>query len=183
MRSTQKQQAEKNKRSTRRLFFAIKPDASATAALSEAQNKLTAAHKRPVVPENFHLTLAFIGNATAEYQQCLELAAANIQSKPFSIQLNQYGYFAKVKTFWIGMSEDHSDLTALHQQLNKALIPCGFRPAKKFVPHVTLLRKAEMVTPYEDAPTISCYTDRFFLVQSIPIEGGVRYHPHSEYTL
>ena len=89
--------------------------------------------------ENFHLTLAFIG----EYDDP-ELAADAIRSadlKPFDIRFSGAGSFGRL--WWAGIDGGKA-LTAYVSRLRKALDTYGIPfDRKKFLPHITLIRKPE----------------------------------------
>ncbi len=87
MQDIRKRRAHK-RRAQRRLFFAIKPNEPTVVSLLEAQHKVVSAQARAVPAENLHITLAFIGGASAQYQQCLETAAAEVRMRPFAVRLD-----------------------------------------------------------------------------------------------
>ncbi len=173
----------RKQRAHKRLFIAIKPDASAITSLLEAQRKIISAQVRLIPAENLHMTLAFIGNASMKYQQCLKTAAAEVRMQPFPLQLDRYGIFAKRQTLWVGTSVSNAALIELHRRLHRALVSCGFSSKQKFRPHVTLLRKSAIVTIPEDVPAVEFFVDYFLLMQSVFAKDGVRYRSLCEFAL
>jgi len=71
---------------TERLFFAIWPDESVVAHLKQlAEPVMQTTSGKITPPENWHLTLAFLGNVDKSNKACMEKAAAQIQSTHFTL--------------------------------------------------------------------------------------------------
>ncbi len=88
--------------------------------------------------ENFHLTLAFIG----EYKDPDQVmdALEGISFEPFLIELNGFGNFGDL--YWAGIKESE-ELKKLVKKIRYALSESGIPfDRKRFSPHVTVLRKA-----------------------------------------
>lgn len=87
---------------------------------------------------NLHLTLAFIGE-TKEVEAA-KAAVAGISIKPFRLTLSELGTFGDL--LYVGV-KGNQGLTgaarAVREALDAAGLPCD---DKKFVPHITLIRKA-----------------------------------------
>lgn len=132
-----------------RCFVALLPDAAARDALATLRDRLHARlqarwiRARPVVPLNFHLTLAFIGALALDRAQRLAAALAALpaaaRSPPWLI--DRSGAFADAGVAWAGSTTAAPALAALAQQVRAQLdqrqIAFDRRP---FVAHVTLLR-------------------------------------------
>ena len=93
---------------------------------------------RFVPPENFHLTLAFIGEF---HDPDLVLdAIESVAFKSFDIRLSGVGHFQDL--YWAGIEENPmlvSYVKNLRRELAKRGIPYD---RKKFLPHITLIRHA-----------------------------------------
>ncbi len=90
-------------------------------------------------PENLHLTLAFIGEYP-EPDKVLE-AMASLSFYPMELRLRGLGSFGEL--WWAGL-EERGDLSRLVSQLRRALAQAGIPfDKKKFLPHITLVRKPE----------------------------------------
>lgn len=123
-----------------RYFFAITVNSSHHQQLLNIQQKwlayLTKAgikqnSIRLIPPENFHLTLHFLGPQTScELQKARELAR-EINVNTFIVQSDGLGYFAKAKTGYLSIQSCKS-LHLLARQLGNH---------ESYVPHVSLLRK------------------------------------------
>jgi len=139
---------------------------------------------RIIAPENYHITLHFIGSVTDEDKDCLHQAARKITFQPFDLSLDDFGFFDKVKVFWMGMQTAPVELSCLHKNLGEVLSACDYQPdTRPYMPHVSLLRKAEKV-PIEYQPfSINWHVDEFFLVESVSSPDGVNYKVIEKYHL
>lgn len=101
---------------------------------------------RWVHPEDYHITLAFLGSALED-----KLTAANslvgdaVQNeKSFSLHINQLGVFGKLdepRIFWADMLKENRLLT-IRDKVYSACIQAGFLLEERpFKPHITLARK------------------------------------------
>ncbi len=98
---------------------------------------------RWVPPENYHLTLRFIGDTPAYRCEEVDLALAAIRSRRFSMELSEVGVFAKsgrAKAVWVGVARNPA-LEHLAGKIETALQRAGLEPERRrFTPHVTLAR-------------------------------------------
>ncbi len=96
-----------------------------------------------VPPENYHLTLRFIGEVENWRAQEVDDALANIRARPFELALTGAGLFEKagrVQSIYISAARNES-LGFLACKIETALQRIGLQPErKKFTPHVTLAR-------------------------------------------
>ena len=127
-----------------RLFVALSMPESVCARLAMLQNGLEGARWRPV--ENFHLTLAFIGETDRHGFHEAMSALANIEAPAFDLALSGIGAFGdrKPRAVWAGASPTVA-LLHLQAKVETALRRAGFDlENRKFTPHVTLayLRRA-----------------------------------------
>ena len=98
---------------------------------------------RWVAPENYHLTLRFIGELPAWRAEEVDHALAGLRAPGFTLQLAGVGTFAKggkVESLWAGVERSPA-LDHLHTKVETALQRAGLeRERRRFVPHVTLAR-------------------------------------------
>lgn len=95
-------------------------------------------------PENWHLTLVFLGEmddvATLDTVRAMEA----VRFEPFSLQGSGFGFFparGRPRVAWIGLQGDLDRLDALKKGVDRALAETGFQPdSRPFVPHLTLAR-------------------------------------------
>jgi RNA 2',3'-cyclic 3'-phosphodiesterase len=99
-----------------------------------------------VDPAGIHLTLAFLGELTAEQLASAQDATIQVakQSVSFPYQLSRLGIFGppqQPRVIWMGITESSGMLQRVHQALNAALLQRGFAvDARPFSPHFTLAR-------------------------------------------
>jgi 2'-5' RNA ligase len=98
---------------------------------------------RWVPPENYHLTLRFIGETPAHRAEEIDLAMANLRVRGFALTLAGVGVFAKAgrsTSLWVGV-ERNPQLDHLQSKIETALQRAGLEPERRrFTPHVTLAR-------------------------------------------
>ena len=122
---------------------------------------------RRVPPEKMHVTLAFMGNTSADRQRCFEQAADGIKGEPFRLVLDHFGHFPRPQIFWLGPTEYPEVLGMLVKRLVSALETCGFEPEQRpYRPHVTLARKVRG-RPETGSALMEWSCDHFCLVESV----------------
>ncbi len=131
-----------------RLFIAIPLPAGVRRALADAQQNLKqyCSGGKFVPPENFHITLHFLGETQQLAGAAQAVQNAVRDARPFSLRLGKYGAFARgrARTSFIETEGDLEELSRLHQILESALVAEGFpRGRRKFTPHITLGRNVE----------------------------------------
>lgn len=94
-------------------------------------------------PEDFHLTVRFIGEVDTPTFLEIGSALAQVSSPPFDVRLHGIGHFpprGEPTTLWIG-ADGGEPLLALRRRIDRALAAVGVGPEpRKFHPHVTLAR-------------------------------------------
>lgn len=100
-----------------------------------------------VKPENWHLTLKFLGDTP---ETAVEGIVKSLRShvsgcyQPFLIEVGGLGGFprlSKMRVFWVGVREGKEPLLQLAQSVHKACVEAGYPgDKKKFEPHLTLAR-------------------------------------------
>jgi 2'-5' RNA ligase len=98
---------------------------------------------RWVSPENYHLTLRFIGEVTPNQAEEVDIALAGLRARGFSLSLAGIGTFRKggqEVALWVGV-ERNPQLDLLQGKVETALQRAGLEPERRrFAPHVTLAR-------------------------------------------
>ncbi len=124
-----------------RLFVALDLPSSMRTRLSFLAGGLPGV--RWVPPENYHITLRFIGELPRWRAEEVDQALANIRAPGFSLQLAGVGAFAKggrVSSLWIGV-ERNAALEHLQAKVERALQGAGVEgERRRYVPHVTMAR-------------------------------------------
>ena len=124
-----------------RLFVAL----SLPAGLREELSGLTGGIPgvRWVPPENFHLTLRFVGELENWRADEVDEALLGIRARPFDLVPRGVGLFEKagrIQSLWAG-AERSDALAHLQNKVETALQRVGLEPERRrFAPHVTLAR-------------------------------------------
>ncbi len=123
-----------------RAFAAIALPGSVARALSAAQAGLPAG--RPVAPENFHLTIAFLGEHPEPVIEDVHLALEGIRAPGFALTLSGVGLFgARRPRALYARAEPEPALGRLREKVLQAARGAGLRlPRERYRPHVTLAR-------------------------------------------
>ena len=98
---------------------------------------------RWVPPENYHITLRFIGETPGHRAEDIDHALAALKARSFELVLTGVGTFTKSGrsgSLWIGV-ERNPQLDLLQSKIETALQRCGLEPERRrFQPHLTLAR-------------------------------------------
>lgn len=171
----------------KRLFTSIELPESVTKRLAELDPHLRGV--RWLDPRQMHLTLAFLGNVSAEIQETLSKKLQTISWKPFFLPLIGLGTFPSKgwpKIIWIGVGSGHPHLFQLHKRVQEAALAAGLEPdLRSFHPHVTLARCRD-VSPQTTRPFLKSHAtfdagmirvESFFLNSSKLTTSGSVYTP------
>ncbi len=124
-----------------RLFVAIDLPPEVRQRLSWLAGGLPNA--RWVSPQNYHLTLRFLGEIPAYRAEEADTALSMLRSRGFSLQLTGVGVTSKAGrpvSLWVGVERNPS-LDHMQGKIETALQRIGFEPERRrFNPHVTLAR-------------------------------------------
>ena len=181
-----KQNIHKNTEKKHRIFFALWPDDVTRNQIVESFKQLSIDKKqsRIVSFDNLHITLHFIGNVNQQKMDCLHSAAQTVNADSFNLELDHYGYFNKPKVLWMGLKQTPQALETLHKTLGASLAECEFEVERRpYAPHMTLMRKFPKPEAFEKTQPIGWQVREFVLVESLSIEGGVRYEVRERYAL
>ena len=126
--------------------------------------------------ENIHLTLAFLGAVEAERLQRVIAVADLIRLPTFDLVFNRLGWWRQTQVAWAATAETPRPLIDLVKQLQMGLAAEGFKfDERRFVPHVTLLRKANCPNSAINCSPIAWPAHEFVLARSTLREGGPHY--------
>ena len=187
------------------MFFALWPTHAQQAFLAEtARDVVLAAGGRPVPPENFHVTLAFLGSVPQARIPQVEAIAREVASEvagtPVELTFDAIEYWKRPKLICAtGRTAANAGIAsgaapgasasagALAGALESHLTPAGLmpdlkssssvggRPIEEFRPHVTLARKlAHPIHRMGIQPVLWTFTD-FALVDSRTERNGSVY--------
>ena len=168
-----------------RIFFALWPDEELRRRLYATGQTMRLERAGRFVPDfNLHLTLHFIGNVYYSERDCLQQAARGVRGDGFDLVIDRGGYFARPRVGWLGCSEIPAALAELHAALGVRLKSCGYRAEKRpYHPHVTFARKLVSPPRVASFEPLCWNVDNFVLIESRPVDGGVRYEVMETYPL
>lgn len=134
-----------------RLFTALEIPGEIAARLVKLQRGINDA--RWIEPENFHITLRFIGDVAEDIADEIDLALAQIRVTPFQLSLEGVGAFggAEPRAIYARVAPNET-LNILQGRHESAMRRAGAKPEpRKFTPHVTLarLRHADPTEVYQ----------------------------------
>lgn len=131
-----------------RTFVAILIDESLKKVIAKVQShvKKLAPDVKWVAPENFHITLKFLGNvvedALPEVVKAVEEAMRGFS--PFDLAISGVGAFpnpARARVVWVGSGEGRERLAQLASAVDRNLAKLGFeKEDKPFKAHITIGR-------------------------------------------
>jgi len=173
------------RRPTRRLFFALWPDATTRAALTQGTRKaVRRSGGRPVPPYNYHITLAFLGNQPEALFDDIVCAGSNVAAAPVELTLDRFGYFPKPRVFWIGSTERPPEPGRLAGELWDRMEELGLRRDQRpFQAHVTLARKVAALPEVPPPNPLIWRASSFALIESVTEPQGAVYTAAHEFSL
>ena len=131
-----------------RLFIAINFSDSTRAKLLALRDEIQLCSQRGnfCLPENLHLTLAFLGECDTKQTSALKAAIDTVAFEPIEVCIDNIGRFKRDRgdIWWAGLRKNEP-LLAAHSELTDKLIASGFAlDRREYKPHITLGR--EVVT-------------------------------------
>lgn len=175
-----------------RLFVALPLPVSVADTLSRLGNGVYGA--RWVSPENYHLTLRFVGNVDEHVADDVHDALLRIQADAFEVKLKGISWFGTKKkaNAIVACAEKSEGLLHLQRKIESACVRVGLVPEeRKFMPHVTLARlKGASIESVErycaerswlNVPAFPA--DEFVLYSSFLSQSGAIYTPEADYPL
>jgi len=129
-----------------RLFIAINFNNSTRDSLLALRDELRSSAECGsfTLPENLHITLAFLGECTAKQTSAAKAVMDSLSFKPLDVRIERVGRFGSNQgeaLWWAGAGVSDA-LSDLHRELTDKLIAAGFSlDTRKFSPHITLGRR------------------------------------------
>lgn len=140
---------------------------------------------RPVAAANMHITLAFLGEVSAEKQDALAKLAGRIRQPGFTLHLDDAGQWLRSRVVWLGTRQPPRGMLQLANMLRAQAARSGcYQSPQPFHPHLTLLRNTAHAVPIP-APGFhwEIPVSEFVLFESNFINGRTRYTPLQRWTL
>lgn len=177
----------------KRLFIAMELNSVHRVSLKESQRRIAKdLEKGHLVPEeNFHMTLAFLGEQSADAMHRVLDAMVEVAVKTpifltYMAELGEFS-FPKGDTYFMGIRST-SELLQLKETLKNALGKRGFPvdEERPFHPHITLVKKGKLLPQSEGLtalnekvhmPKLPILVDKLILFESIQDGEGTRYEP------
>ena len=156
-----------------RLFVAVQLSdelkGAVTGTLHEMKKVGVKGNYMPI--QNLHLTLAFIGET--KESTAVKEALQTVSFKPFRLSMSELGAFGDI--LWVGM-KGNQGLNGLAKDVRAALDNAGIAYQKdKFVPHITIIRKAAGKWQQVSAPKGEMMVKKFSLMKSEQKNGKTVY--------
>lgn len=130
-----------------RLFVSVRPSAEAAAHLRAHLGRI-----RTSPPDQWHVTLAFLGEVPAAEPLYGGLRAAAALQQPFALRLSGSGTFGP-RTQWVGLAGDVAALRSLAGQVQDACRGAGVQlEARSYRPHLTVGRADQQLLPSYEGP-------------------------------
>ena len=168
----------------KRLFFALElPEEIQRHIVQWRATHFAEDAGRPVAANNLHLTLAFLGEVSAEKQRALAAMAGRIQQPGFTLTLDDAGQWLRSRVVWLGPRRPARGLLQLADMLRAQAARSGcYQSPQPFHPHITLLRDARhavAIPPPGFAWTFAA--SEFVLYESSFARGRTRYSALERY--
>jgi RNA 2',3'-cyclic 3'-phosphodiesterase len=173
-----------------RLFAGLEIPADVGQTLSSLRGGLPGA--RWVDPENYHVTLRFIGDIDGASANEIASMLFQVNRKPFEVTVQGLSSFGGRKPRAVASIAPSRPLIELQAELERLLQRIGLDPeGRKFTPHVTLARlydaSSRDVADYLSVrgyfPSRVFMADRFVLFSSRASTGGGPYVVEDSYAL
>ena len=165
---------------TRRLFFALWPDAVAREALARAIEQCVPRDgARPQRPDQWHVTLQFLGDVADARLPEVRAAGAEAAAagEACAFDLDRLEHWARPEVLCLSASTVPTGLVATVERLRAGLRSRGFEPdGRAWKAHATLARDVRRAPPSPDAMApVRFLARRIVLVQSVTDRSGARY--------
>lgn len=152
-----------------RLFFALWPDDATRQALVHWQTHNLASDLRWQHRADLHMTLHFLGQVDAARRDALHDLGASVRESPFTLVIDEIGYWSGPQVLWAGPTSLPGELVALHRQLGDGLASLGFvLDERDYRPHITLARKVSREPRTLPLQPFTWMVNGFVLVASRP---------------
>jgi 2'-5' RNA ligase len=172
----------------KRLFLALWPDQTTRSHLAAMQKSLAQNPRlrlaKAVSTNNIHLTLHFLGDVVESRIAQLESCLADVRAEAFSLNIDRWGYFPKAGIYWIGATKTPEALASLLEKTAAcAATAVENYTQTRFMPHITLFRKARHPLKIDTFDAYAWRVDKFALVESLTRQEGVEYTVLREWRL
>lgn len=148
---------------------------------------------RWVAPENYHITLCFLGTIDQTQKMDAVQALRTLSFPSFSLQLHGVGHFGgrKARSLWTGLAVS-APLNLLQSKIQREMQQLGLvQESRNFTPHVTLARfnhgkasqLAEFLSHFAHFSTPEFSVNQFTLFSARSLQGGGPYLSEADFLL
>ena len=151
-----------------RLFFAVRPDLVERDSLAEAAQSLSLGLDARLVPRNnYHVTLAFIGEVAPSQLSTLQQIGATQAAPSLALRFDAFEYWPKPEVVVAAARTIPDGLQALWDQLHRELAVHRWAlEPKRLRPHVTLARKVSQTPVLQAMSPLNWVAREFCLMRS-----------------
>lgn len=162
--------------SARRLFFALWPSDALRAQLAAVARPIVARGAgRSIAPQNYHITLAFLGGVAAAQVPAVTVAADEIAGAPFQLSIERVEVWRGAGVLCLTPAPTPA-LTDFVDRLRISLLARQVEPdQKEFRPHVTIARDWDECTVEGSVGPFAWRADEFVLIESAATRDGSSY--------
>lgn len=172
----------------KRLFFALDINKTARDNITQWRHNNLTNIGVPIVANNLHITLAFLGHVPIEKQTfltdtCSALVAKITVNQPIKVTIDSIGLFKKPKVIYLGFSSFNNQLVQLANSLSERAAALDiFQERRPYLPHISIIRKAKQ-SPTIPAPALPLTIKSMSLYHSKSSADGVTYLPIHTWSL
>jgi RNA 2',3'-cyclic 3'-phosphodiesterase len=169
-----------------RLFFAAFPPREIRQQIEAAASMLALSRNARRVPvENYHMTIAFAGEASHDQAAALRSIGAALRSPSFEVDFDAYEHWPKAEVVVVAANECPRALRDLHGRLcaDFSRLGCFADDLRSFRPHITVARKIAQAPVPQAMCRITWRLRSFQLVRSSRSTTGSVYTVVDEWRL
>lgn len=183
-----------------RFFIALDIPKQTELELSQVQEKLKKLlpEVRLTIPENLHLTIAFVGEQPEQLKDKLVeiMKKSSIDIPPFTVipaYIDGFPHLHTARILWVGVKEDIDKLYELRHHIKDGLASLDLPvDQRRFVPHIAIAKAKNFKLAPENEKQLENIMSQPFspvtissvkLFESIPDEGFHRHHTLAEVQL
>jgi len=127
-----------------RTFIAVELPDRFLHEIEKIESELDTPGIKLVKPKQVHITMKFLGDIDENDIEPILSALSEINCAPFEARIKGIGIFPKpdyIKVIWLGAQ---GNFEALHNEVERVLLPFKFDKDHKFSPHATLARVKQL---------------------------------------
>lgn len=168
----------------KRLFFALWPDTQTRESLQRVNHLIRAQGLKAVRPDNYHVTLVFLGNVDDATALLLNQHIDDISVKAFELTFDQLSYWRRPRVLCLTCSRFGAEAVELAAALDEQARACGLpTDTRPYTPHLTMARHVRHTPPEINFEPVVWRAESFCLVESCSEPDGVVYRVLQQWPL